>query len=249
MLKTDWIRAAVEGKTVDGREITRQQIEQIGASYSRETYHAQIWLEHMRGMLPDGIFKALGSVAEVKSEVIKGGDLEGKVALYVKLEPAPELIEMVRKGQKLHLSIEFADNFPTTNGAYLYGVGVTDSPASIGTGIMKFSTSTRPENRFTNPLVCDLGNCAEQDDIKAVRAMLEKLTAKPEPDFTGVPNPPPTPHQFISTTEFKELADRLDDFDKKYAQFIEYVNQPATPAIPEYGGYIPTKDNDLNFVC
>ena len=72
----------------------------------------------------------------MKAETIKGGDLDGRAALYVKLEPTTELIAMVRNGQKTHLSAEIHPAFPTTGGAYLMGVGVTDSPASLGTGIM-----------------------------------------------------------------------------------------------------------------
>jgi hypothetical protein len=150
-LSTDFIRAAVEGTTADGREITAEQIQQMAASYSQDVYNARIWPEHIRGVMPDGLFKALGDVVEVKAERIKGGALDGKTALYVKIEPHPDLITMVRSGQKVHLSIEMQTKFATTNGAYLMGLGVTDSPASLGTGIMKFSTSNRTDSVFTDP--------------------------------------------------------------------------------------------------
>ncbi|EIJ35719.1 GPO family capsid scaffolding protein [Thiothrix nivea] len=150
-LKTDFIRAAVEGKTADGREITGQQIEQMGQSYKQDTYNARIWPEHIRGIMPDGLFKALGDVVETKAERIKEGALAGKMALYVKIEPHPDLISMVRSGQKVHLSAEIHPQFPTTGGAYLMGLGVTDSPASLGTGIMQFSTSNRTDSVFTDP--------------------------------------------------------------------------------------------------
>ena len=153
-LTTDFIRAAVEGKTADGREITAQQIQQMAESYSQDVYNARVWTEHLRGTLPDGLFKALGDVVEVKAESIKGGALNGKMALYVKLEPHPDLVTMVRSGQKVHLSIEMHPNMPNTNGAYLMGLGVTDSPASLGTGIMKFSTSERAESIFSDPAEC-----------------------------------------------------------------------------------------------
>lgn len=150
-LRTDFIRAAVEGTTADGRAITAEQIQQMGASYSQDVYNARIWPEHIRGVMPDGLFKALGDVIAVKAERIKGGALDGKMALYVKIEPHPDLITMVRSGQKVHLSIEMQTKFASTNGAYLMGLGVTDSPASLGTGIMKFSTSNRTESVFTDP--------------------------------------------------------------------------------------------------
>lgn len=242
MLKTDWIRAAVEGKTVDGREMKAEVLQQIASSYHRETYHAQIWLEHMRGMLPDGVFKALGSVAEVKAEIIKGGDLDGRIGLYVRLEPAPELVAMVRNGQKLHLSIEYVDKFPTTDAPYLMGVGVTDSPASIGTGIMKFSTSQRPQNHFTAPLSCDLGKCGEQDDMKAIRTLLEKLATQQEPDFKGIPTPPPQPMKFSQQdfdalrAEVRELRAMVQPFKELGDKFEAFMAQDVTPKRPEMMG-------------
>lgn len=163
-LTTDFIRAAVEGKTADGREITAQQIQQMAASYNPEVYNARIWPEHIRGLLPDGLFKALGDVAQVKAEAIKDGALKGKMALYVKIEPHPDLITMVRSGQKVHLSIEMQANFPNTNGAYLMGLGVTDSPASLGTGMMHFSTQHRTESLFTEPV--ELVQAAKPDVLE-----------------------------------------------------------------------------------
>lgn len=151
MIITDWIRAAVAGATVDGREISEQHLEDMAASYSQETYNARIWPEHIRGIMPDGMFKALGDVVQVKAERIKGGDLAGRLALHLKMSPHQDLIAMVRNGQKVHLSIEAQPNFANTGKTYLVGVGATDSPASLGTGIMKFSTADRHENIFSTP--------------------------------------------------------------------------------------------------
>lgn len=153
-LKTDFIRAAVAGKTPDGREITEQQITQMAQSYNTDTYMAHIWLEHLRSITADGVFKSLGDVITVKAERVKGGALDGKMALYVQLEPHPDLVTMVRNGQKVHLSIEMLERFPITNGAYLMGIGVTDSPASLGTGIMQFSISSRKGSVFSEPTEC-----------------------------------------------------------------------------------------------
>lgn len=115
-LKTAFIRAAVEGETVDGRSITAEQINQMATSYDPNVYNAKISLEHLRGIMPDGLFKSLGDVAEVMADTIKDGALKGKRALYVKLEPHQDLISMVRNGQKTHLSIEMHPRFPTTGG-------------------------------------------------------------------------------------------------------------------------------------
>jgi hypothetical protein len=241
-LKTDWIRAAVEGKTADGREITKPQLEQIASSYDRNLYHAQIWLEHLRGLMPDSVFKALGSVAAVKAELLNEGTLAGKLALYVQLEPAPELVAMVRNGQKLHLSIEIHPDFPTTGGAYLMGIGVTDSPASLGTGIMQFSTAKHPHNLFSSPVACELGHCAEQDDLKAIRAMLEMLTVQKEPDFKGVPITPPQPEKFNQQhvaeleQQIKALQQEIKPFVELGKRFDAFMAESPDPKRPEQTG-------------
>lgn len=181
-LSTEFIRAAVEGRTADGREITALQIQQMAASYNPEVYNARIWPEHIRGVMPDGLFKALGDVVQVKAEAIKEGALKSKMALYVKIEPHPDLITMVRSGQKVHLSIEMQDNFPSANGthgAYLVGLGVTDSPASLGTGIMQFSTKNRTESLFSEPVELiqpvkpDLLNLELPPDLQGFNGLME----------------------------------------------------------------------------
>ena len=152
MIITDWIPAAVSGATIDGREISEQMIEEMAASYTPETYNARIWVDHLR----DGMFKAFGDVVQTKAERIHSGALAGKLALYVKLAPHQDLISMVRNGQKVHLSVEIEPKFADTGKAYLVGLGATDSPASLGTGIMKFSAAERPSHLFSTPLQADI---------------------------------------------------------------------------------------------
>jgi hypothetical protein len=187
MLITDWIRAAVAGKTADGREISEQQLVEMAASYSQETYNARVWPEHIRGILPDGLFKALGDVVEVKAERIKGGDLNGRMGFYVRIAPHQDLVAMVRSGQKVHLSIEAQPDFAGTGKYYLVGMGVTDSPASLGTGIMKFSTAERQTNFFSTPQET-LIHLPQESDInredfkqllqEVINPLIEKLNAQ-----------------------------------------------------------------------
>lgn len=143
MPKSKWFRVATEGATTDGREITRADIEQMAASYKPATYGARIWLEHYRGTVPGGPFDALGDVLAVEARDVDGG----KKALFAQIEPLPALIEMNKRGQKLYTSIEIHPQFPASNGAYLFGLAVTDSPASLGTEVLKFS-QTAQHNPF-----------------------------------------------------------------------------------------------------
>ncbi|MCZ5325575.1 GPO family capsid scaffolding protein [Escherichia coli] len=45
-LKTDWLCVATEGDTVDGRDIKRQWIIDMGETYDYNHYVALIWPEH-----------------------------------------------------------------------------------------------------------------------------------------------------------------------------------------------------------
>lgn len=139
MPKSKWFRVATEGATTDGREITRTDIEQMAASYKPATYGARIWLEHYRGTVPGGPFDALGDVLAVEARDVDGG----KKALFAQVEPLPALIEMNKRGQKLYTSVEIHPAFPVTGGAYLFGLAVTDSPASLGTEVLKFAAGAQ----------------------------------------------------------------------------------------------------------
>ncbi|MEZ5448329.1 MAG: GPO family capsid scaffolding protein [Thiolinea sp.] len=151
-LTTDWIRAAVEGSTIDGRTLSATQLQQMAQTYHQDTYNARIWKEHVRGITSDSPFKPLGDVVAVKAETLSTGPLAGKVALSVVLAPLPELITLVRGGEKIHLSIEMEPDFSGSGQAYLVGLGVTDSPASLGTEIMKFSQRGHRHGLYSAPL-------------------------------------------------------------------------------------------------
>ncbi|MCC5811308.1 MAG: GPO family capsid scaffolding protein [Ectothiorhodospiraceae bacterium] len=160
--KTKWFRVATEGATTDGRTISRQWIEQIANNYDPQRYGARVWMEHMRGMFPDGPFRAYGDVAAVKAE--ENG--EGKLELYVQLEPTEDLVRMNKERQKVYTSIEVDPEFADSGEAYMVGLGVTDSPASLGTEMLQFSAQAkssplsarkqRPENLFTAAVEVEL---------------------------------------------------------------------------------------------
>lgn len=138
-------RVAVEGDTTDGRQIERKHIEQMGKNYNPVKYGARIWLEHLRGILPDSVFRAFGDVTAVKAEEV---DIDGtkKLALFASLAPTPDLVAMNAARQKLYTSIEIDPNFANTGEAYLVGLAVTDSPASLGTEMLAFCAQAGDKN-------------------------------------------------------------------------------------------------------
>jgi len=139
MAKSKLFRVAVDGDTIDGRKIERSWLEQIGKNYNQEVYGARIWIEHLRGTLPESSFRAFGDVLAVKTEEI---DINGekKLALYAEIDATDDLIEINKKRQKIYTSIEVDPNFQGKGEAYLVGLAVTDSPASIGTEKLSFSS-------------------------------------------------------------------------------------------------------------
>lgn len=180
--RSKFFRVAVEGMTTDGRTIERSWIEQMAATYDRSKYGARIWLEHYRGVLPDGPFKAYGDVMAVKAEEI---ELDGKkkLALFAQIEPTNDLVAMNKAKQKLFTSIEVREKFADSGKAYLMGLAVTDTPASLGTEVLSFSAQNpdaspfkgrkeHAENMFAEAIEVDL-EFEEVEDTQGVFSALK----------------------------------------------------------------------------
>lgn len=151
-VKAKRFRIGVEGATTDGREIQREWLEQMAASYNPAVYTALINLEHIKSYLPDSTFNRYGKVTALFAEEITEGPLAGKMALYADVEPTESLVELVKKGQKLFTSMEVSPKFADTGKAYLVGLAATDDPASLGTEMLTFSAEHNPlANRKQNP--------------------------------------------------------------------------------------------------
>jgi len=199
-----WFRVATEGATTDGRKISREWIEQMARNFDRTKYGARVWLEHMRGLFADGPFAALGDVLAVKAEEIKEGDLAGKLGLFVQLDPTDQLKEMNSKRQKIYTSIEVDPEFSDTGEAYLVGLGVTDSPASLGTDMLQFSAQQkkasplatrkqRPDNLFTEAVEVDFSElfAEEEEDDKGpslmdnIKGLFKRHSDKTKGEFSA----------------------------------------------------------------
>jgi hypothetical protein len=143
-----FFRVATEGATTDGRKIDRSTIEQIAKSFNPATYGARVWLEHIRGTMPDSSFRAYGDVLAVKAEEVDTADGK-KMALFAQIDPTPDLIAMTKARQKIYSSLEISPNFADSGEPYLVGLGVTDSPASLGTEVLTFAANSGKANPFT----------------------------------------------------------------------------------------------------
>lgn len=159
--KDKYFRIATEGATTDGREISATWIQQMAANYDPKKYGARINLEHIKGICPESQFKAYGDVTALKTEVV-----DGKAVLLAQLDPTDDLIELTKKRQKIYTSMEVQTNFAKTGEAYLVGLAVTNSPACLGTEMLKFSAQATEnplasrkqssENLFSEAIECEL---------------------------------------------------------------------------------------------
>jgi hypothetical protein len=143
--KTKFFRIAKEGATTDGRNIEREWLEQMAANYDPvNVYGARLNLEHFRGIVPDGPFKAYGDVLALETR----DEPDGKLGLYAQIKPTADLVAMNKAGQKIYTSCEINPSFADTGEAYLVGLAVTDNPASLGTEILAFAA----KNPTASPL-------------------------------------------------------------------------------------------------
>lgn len=127
-LVTRFIKVAQSGPCVDGRTIDPQWLHDMAETYDPAVYRAKIWPEHLRWGNNYGTVAAL-----------KVGEEDGVTSLYASLAVNAQYLWDNQYDQKLSFSIELLENFAGTGKAYLGGLGVTDSPASLGTDELKFS--------------------------------------------------------------------------------------------------------------
>lgn len=143
--RSKFFRVAVEGATTDGRQIERQWLVDAAETYSQNTYGARVWIEHMRSLLPDSPFRAYGDVVALKTEEVEIAGAK-KLALFAQIEPTADLVTMNKARQKMFTSIEIRPKFADTGRAYLDGIAVTDTPASLGTEMLTFSAQHPDKN-------------------------------------------------------------------------------------------------------
>lgn len=156
-----WFAIAQEGATTDGRKIDGTMLEQMAKNFDPKTYGARVNLEHIRGLSPESVFRSYGDVAALKVE-----EVDGKLKLFAQVDGTDDLVELAKKRQKIYSSMEVDYDFSDTGEAYLVGLGMTDSPASLGTDILQFSSKAaqnpfagrklRPENAFSEAFEADL---------------------------------------------------------------------------------------------
>ena len=138
---------ATEGKTIDGRTISREWITQMSDAYDTKVYTAVANLEHYLSSLPDSVFGAYGKVVSLDTREI---DIMGdkKLQLMAVVDANDKLVALQKAGQKCFASMEVLHDFIGKGVAYLSGLAFTNTPASIGTEAMKFSLASAAGERY-----------------------------------------------------------------------------------------------------
>lgn len=222
--RSNWFRVAVEGATSDKRTIKRSWLEQAAKNFDPKTYGARIWLEHFRSLLPDSPFKAYGDVLAVKAEEVEIAG-QKKMALFAQVEPTPELIAMNKAKQKIYTSIEIDDSFADTGEAYIVGLAVTDSPASLGTDVLAFSAQKPEASPFKDRHYSETSMFTESIEVEgltfeeveeAKTGVGAKLLSSVKALLSG--KQAQTDEQFAQVAEAVEaVAEHVKDLPEKFA--------------------------------
>lgn len=184
-LRTKPLSIAAVGMTVDGREITEQDVADIVETYNPRKYGARINLDHefnwsgwaAKNLHNVDIPGMLGDVESVQAYENE----EGIVCLYAVLAPNQSFVTLNKADQAVYFSIEISRDFMGTGKTYLTGLAVTDYPASCYTDRIHFSSKSKPDDTDVALLTVDLGSCEPIDTPK--NPFFKRLFAKEDPDM------------------------------------------------------------------
>jgi len=235
--QSGWKIAATEGATIDGRTITKQWILDMADQYSVTEYGALIWPEHSRSRWDKFEGKNWGTVDEAKAE-----KRAGKYRLLVKLSPNKYLLSANADGQKLFMSIEPNPDYCGSGRCYLMGLAVTDSPASTGTTLLKFSKDS--EHEYSQLEELDLSDVMERDHsliASAFSTIANFFTSGGQlPDLASTPSDSDKDEEPMNTEQFNQMMGKLNDIEtkqneleEKQTEFASQVEQFSIQGKPE----------------
>jgi hypothetical protein len=204
-------RVAAEGSTTDGRTITRDQISQMAANYNPARYGARLWNNHLRGILPDSLFAAMGDVQKLEAKEFDAEGGSKKLGLYATIAALPNLLNMFSKGSNIYWSIEMAPNFAGSGQAYCVGLAPTDDPASLWTEPAKFAATGALEatrHLYADTLFSTMLQAAPEWEDEAAPNIGADLLTKIKSLFGGAAQ---TQHDIAKAVEagFNEVAGKF----------------------------------------
>jgi hypothetical protein len=257
-----FFRIGVEGDTCDGRIISGNDIQEMAESFDPRVYGCRINLEHIRGLFPDGDFKRLGDVVELKAEKIdEDSALNGKWALFARITPTDDLIAMNKKLQKVYTSMEIQPNFANTGKCYLVGLAVTDDPASLGTEYLEFCRNAKhnplqrfkanPENVFSAATLAEL----EFEDVPdtvlnsladKVKAIFSRKQVSDDARLNDVHEAVTTISEHVQTNLTKQ-DERLSAMETAFATFKQELTGKVDETSKAFSALKTTLDKTESF--
>lgn len=242
--KTDWRVIGVSGETADGRTISSKELQEMAEQYDLEIYGARINLEHMNFLFPD-FAGGYGDVVELKAE--PWAKDETKTALLAKLNITESLQKLWDSGQKIYTSMEITPRFADTKKAYLTGLAITDTPASLGTTANYTAAKTKAEEKIftayrqteTQETAMTKPQDSKQDSNQAENQakplneehaesifsrLFDKYFGKKEKPETIPENTPETTGQAGDSQNYAKSED-LDTLRQKYSQAAKIIEK------------------------
>jgi len=202
------------GMTVDGREVTKQHIDEIVETYSFKKYGARINLDHsaeFSGWLAKnyyGMDLSGGMLGDVM-EVFQAENDDGVLCLYSILSPNASFVLLNQSGQAVYYSVELDYDFQGSGKTYIKGLAATDYPACCYTTRANFTSNTREKGRIEN-----FRSTLNFSDISA----LTNIENKPEKE----------PFSFKSIFTKKDDEMKPEQFTQLQNALTEPLNQLAT---------------------
>ncbi|KXO13286.1 Phage capsid scaffolding protein [Moritella sp. JT01] len=154
-LRTIPLAIAAMGLTVDGREISEKDIDDIVTTYKYKKYGARINLDHecnwsgwaaknLHGVeLNGGMLGDVIALSTAKNE-------DGIKVLYAVLSPNASFVQLNQADQAVYFSIEIDRDFMKSGQTYLTGLAVTDYPASTYTDRIHFGQQDKDNTNHTS---------------------------------------------------------------------------------------------------
>ncbi|WP_440056120.1 GPO family capsid scaffolding protein [Pseudoalteromonas sp. T1lg65] len=222
-LRTVPLAIAAVGLTVDGREITEKDINDIAETYNPKKYGARINIDHYAdwsGWKAEALssVKVNGGMLGDVIEVSTSKNEDGVQVLYAILAPNASFVQLNQADQHVYFSMEIDRNFQGSNKTYLTGLAVTDYPASTYTSRAKFNKQQGIDNKDVS-FRADLGLHSPDDKTPKkpfFRNLFNKdemmpLTDQDKADIGKAVADTLAPH-------FKTIADSMTAFGKNTQQ-------------------------------
>ena len=244
-MKTKPFLLATAGATVDGRTIDAAMLDQMAEGYDPKVYGARLNIEHVRGISGQSPFRAYGDVLELSTgdvDVTIHGKTERRRGLFGVLDVTEEAQQLNCASQKVYPSIEIEPNFAGSGKAYLMGVALTDSPASIATDRLQFNrarpgaltlSADAPDQAFAIEFPEAGGDTGSQTFLTKLGGMFDAFAAKLTGDAKPADPKPAsqTEGEPAGALDFAQLRPLFEEMGNQFAAQITALDAKIADAV------------------